>query len=184
MAKSEHAPTFWMTGELTGGELRVADSTAGLIASILEGYGAMPMVPESTGEPGSMFLTWNQIKQSDRFSFACQIAEHWQKRALTQGQQSGTWSIDAETPENLDRLYAARHLVPDGGKWQAGGMTLVLVHPILDGLRWDAPDANRSLVVIDPRKEVTLLQGLEACGALDSCGRLDLASRVRDPRDQ
>lgn len=169
-----------MTGELTGGELRVAESSAGLIASVLEGYGALPLIPEGNGEPGSMFLSWNEIKKHDRFEFACQVATEYQARALVAAEKAGTWSLEGATEDEVDRLYTDRCRVPDNAPW-APGVKLIIVHPVAEAIQWDPPAANRSLVVIDPRTEVNLLRGLEACGALSSAGRLDLRSRFKHP---
>jgi hypothetical protein len=184
MTKSEHAPSFWMTGDLTGGELRVADSPAGLIASVLEGYGALPLIPEGNGEPGSMFLAWNEIKKHDRFAFACQVATEYQARALVAAEKAGTWSLAGATEDEVDRLYTTRSRVPDSKSWAPGNVLLVIVHPVAEAIAWEPPAASRSLVVIDPRTEVNLLRGLEACGSLSSAGRLDLRSRYKSPRDQ
>ena len=178
---NEHAPSFWMTGDLTDGELRVADSPAGLIASLLEGYGALPLMPTGGGEPGEMFLTWNQIKLHDRFAYACQVATEYQARALVAAEKAGEWSLGGESDENIDRLYTTRSRVPDNSPWPQGNVRLVIVHPVLESVQWDPPVTNRNLVIIDSRTEVNLLRGLEACGALSSAGRLDLHSRYKHP---
>ncbi|MEC5185286.1 hypothetical protein RCH12_002762 [Cryobacterium sp. MP_3.1] len=184
MTKREPAPAFWMTGELTGGELRVADSPAGLIASVLEGYGEVPLISTADGEPGGLLETWKEIKLHDRFAFACQVATEYQARALVAAEKAGTWSLAGATEAEVDRLYTTRSRVPDGGPWAPGLVKLIIVHPVAEAIQWDSPVTSRSLVVIDPRTEVNLLRGLEACGALSSAGRLDLRSRYKSPRDQ
>ncbi|WP_130178084.1 hypothetical protein [Cryobacterium sp. SO1] len=178
---SEQAPKFWMTGPLTGGELRIADSPGELLFSLLAGYGVLPLIPASEGEAPSRYREWLEIRLHDRYHFACEIATEYQARALAAAAKAGTWSLEAETDANIDRLYSARHFVPDSSPWPAGSVRLVVVHPVLEELDWEPPAASRSLVVIDPRTEVDLLRGLTACGALDSAGRLDLRSRFKHP---
>ena len=182
MTKREHAPTFWMTGELTGGELIVADSPGDLIASVLEGYGALPPIPAGEYEPGEMFRAWGEIRTQDRFAFACQVATQYQARALVKAEKDGVWSLAGETDDAIDRLYTTRSRVPDNRPWPAGsGVRLILVHPVMEGIDWEPPETNRSLTVIDPRSESRMLLGFVSCGALSSAGRIDARSRVQHP---
>jgi hypothetical protein len=178
---SEQAPKFWMTGELTGGELRIADSPGELLLSLMDGYGVVPLIPDAEGEVPSRYEEWLEIRMHDRYFYACEIATAYQAQALATAVKAGFWSPEGETDENLDRLYTRRFYRPDNSPWPAGSVRLILVHPVNEALEWEPPAPNRSLVVIDPRTEVNLLRGLTACGALSSAGRLDLRSRFRHP---
>lgn len=170
-----------MTGDLTNDELRLADSPGGLLASLIDGYGLLPLIPETEAEQTSLYKEWLEIRLHDRYAYACEIAETLQARELAAATREGTWSLEAETDENIDRLYCRRFYVPDSTPWPAGSVRLFLVHPVLEGLEWEPPAPSRSLVIIDPRTEVDLLRGLEACGGLTSAGRLDLRSRYKHP---
>lgn len=170
-----------MSGELTGGELRIADSPGELLLSLIDDYGVMPLIPDADGEAPSRYNEWLEIRLHDRYAYACDVATEYQARALAQAAKAGTWSLEAETEENIDRLYTRRFYVPNSSPWPAGSVRLVIVHPVIESLAWEPPAPNRSLVVIDPRTEVNLLRGLTACGALSSAGRLDLRSRYKHP---
>ena len=181
MTSGNHAPTFWMTGDLTGGELRIANSPGGLIMSLVEGYGVLPAIPATKANPASRYQEWLELRQHARYAYACDIATEYQARALVRATRREEWSLEGETAGNIDRLYTSRSYVPDNRPWAPGNVRLIIVHPVLESLKWEPPPASRSLVVIDPRTEVDLLRGLDACGALSSAGRLDLRSRYQHP---
>ena len=170
-----------MTGEITGGELRVSESPGGLLSSLVEGYGALPEISTGEAEPGEMFLAWNEVRLHDRYAYACQVATEYQARALVAAAKRGEWSLEGESDDNIDRLYTTRSYVPDNRPWPPHNVRLIIVHPVLASIQWFPPVTSRSLVVIDPRTEVNLLKGLKACGALNSTGRLDARSRYQHP---
>lgn len=170
-----------MTGEITGGELRLSESTGGLLASLVEGYRALPETPTRDVAPREMFLAWNEVRLHDRYAYACQVATEYQARALVAASKLGEWSLEGESDDNIDRLYTTRSYIPDNRPWPPHNVRLIIVHPVLESIQWDPPVTSRSLVIIDPRTEVNLLRGLEACGALSSAGRLDLRSRYKHP---
>ncbi|WBM80683.1 hypothetical protein KIV56_04605 [Cryobacterium breve] len=168
--------SFWACGEITGGELRLSVSTGGLLASFIDGYGELGRA-ETIVEGGS----WADLRRQNRYAYACEIAEDFQARALVKGTAAGTWSQWAEDDAALERLTEPRCIVPSSEPWMGGRMLLIVVHPVIKALDWDAPKASRSLIVIDPRTEVSLLLSLRRVGALSSTGSLTARSRLTHP---
>ncbi|MEB0266886.1 hypothetical protein [Cryobacterium sp. 10I5] len=178
MGNEQHGPAFWACGEATGGELWLGSSPGVLLSSIIPGYGLICRA-ETIVEGGS----WSELLKEHRFDYACGLAKAAQRKALVAAREEFGWSTITESSENLDRLYAEKSLVPSSASWASVNPLLVVVHPIMKALYWDPPTGGKSLIVIDPRAEISLLRGMLLVGALDSAGRIDARSRVADPYD-
>ncbi|TFB96260.1 MULTISPECIES: hypothetical protein [unclassified Cryobacterium] len=171
----QHGPAFWACGEATGQELWLGSSPAVLLGSIIGGYGK---IGKSLAKLEG--ISWSEMLKQVRFAYACDLAKDFQGRALVTAREETGWSTLTESSENLDRIYADKAFVASNLGWSKNSVRLVIVHPII-AVDWEPPVEHRSLIVIDPRSEISLLRSMVRVGVLTNAGRLDARSRVEHP---